>query len=146
MRRWVLWFQFHTGSIKRSEIFRRALDFYGFNSILVRLKVEPAEGHVPVALFQFHTGSIKRVAVLLLLHRCRLRFNSILVRLKEIDLPSDITVLSMFQFHTGSIKSWPLYRIILFDQRFNSILVRLKDRGNKHETSHIWVSIPYWFD
>ena len=56
----------------------------GFNSILVRLKVN------------------KRVRQEL----CFGGFNSILVRLKEHPPIPEFVFESQFQFHTGSIKSW----------------------------------------
>ena len=56
---------------------------FGFNSILVRLKVEwkPHQGSRK-SQFQFHTGSIKRKTKMAAEKRNRICFNSILVRLK----------------------------------------------------------------
>ena len=58
-------FQFHTGSIKSSDLSGEDENATAcFNSILVRLKATLY--HFPVFvshMFQFHTGSIKRVII-----------------------------------------------------------------------------------
>ena len=56
-------------------------------------------------MFQFHTGSIKSLRVLDS-HKHDTRFNSILVRLKDLQGDSILMRNLKFQFHTGSIKSW----------------------------------------
>ena len=100
-------FQFHTGSIKREHIERIFSVRLGFNSTLVRLKVDRLEDV---------TGRLAG-------------FNSTLVRLKVKRYWLGIVALFEFQFHTGSIKSNPL--LIAFFHlwiSFNSTLVRLKGK------------------
>ena len=75
-------FRFHTGSIKRCRLAQHCwfrLD--GFDSILVRLKVEDI-AHVVYT---------------------RIRFDSILVRLKAFGWENEFAC-EEFRFHTGSIK------------------------------------------
>ena len=68
--------------LKVSDFSESGLDRHGFNSKLVRLKVEYlAETAAPTSRFQFQTGAIKRFSST----RCppvRAGFNSKLVRLK----------------------------------------------------------------
>ena len=99
-------FQFHTGSIKReSDTEAHRWVEQSFNSILVRLKAGGETNRKRVTEFQFHTGSIKRQMTLYGWFRKW-----------------------QFQFHTGSIKSLMFMATQGNVKRFNSILVRLKDR------------------
>ena len=60
-------FQFHTGSIKSENSDSEEEDDSGFNSILVRLKVQALHTEKSlIAAFQFHTGSIKSLKALAL--------------------------------------------------------------------------------
>ena len=119
-------------------------------------------------MFQFHTGSIKSAQLSKYVPEPFRRFNSILVRLKEVGGPMCSSDWDTFQFHTGSIKSSRLADLEQMMHSFNSILVRLKGRirmercmGNTCFNSILvrlkgvagviismltQVSIPYWFD
>ena len=58
----------------------------------------------PILTFRFHTGSIKSHSVLkqFMIKGC---FDSILVRLKDVQSLSTAGAVPKFRFHTGSIKS-----------------------------------------
>ncbi len=81
----IIEFQFQTGSIRSLSLHRYlSLNKKGFNSKLVRLKVETDKGYqLSLKWFQFQTGSIKRPYMAI--YRSRV---------------------PRFQFQTGSIKSW----------------------------------------
>ena len=112
-------FRFHTGSIKRKMEILNAHGDFGFDSILVRLKVSFFFMHAfPRKVFRFHTGSIKReksnVAV------------SIRYWFAELGWMHRSSS-KVFRFHTGSIKSiLPLNADHFLIRGFDSILVRLK--------------------
>ena len=120
----------------------------GFNSKLVRLKVlmrltEPSR----LSTFQFQTGSIKSSIQIELgpvqLDLFQFQTGSI----KSISDRILLTNTRMFQFQTGSIKSLRELTLKLDGDRFNSKLVRLKDKvriSTTHPCRH--VSIPNWFD
>ena len=57
-----------------------------------------------------------------------MRFNSIVVRLKDMTKERIQGHARMFQFHSGSIKSKRTYTHALGKLRFNSIVVRLKEQ------------------
>ena len=164
-------FRFHTGSIKRdsshytpqvgeqsfdsilvrlkaSKIITLTTWFISFDSILVRLKGDsPCAASPCTFAFRFHTGSIKRSPVLLSVI-LRLRFDSILVRLKagywaswcyrywcfdsilvrlKVKHALFVVVVKGFRFHTGSIKSAIRRPCERRRYSFDSILVRLKE-------------------
>ena len=99
-------FLFHTGSIKRN--------LFEYCSFSVRFQ------------FRFHTGSIKRSCYR---GKCREvchRFDSILVRLKELIDEQPETFYQQFLFHTGPIKRQEQLEESVAFMRFYSILVRLK--------------------
>ncbi len=96
---------------------------YGFNSTLVRLKVEIiAKANLAIYLFQFHAGSIKGA------------YNV-----------GTILIVVMFQFHAGSIKVVLIVAFLLLSRGFNSTLVRLKRFPRGRSVFQV-VSIPRWFD
>ena len=74
------------------------------------------------------------------------RFDSILVRLKVYYAYVDRTNQILFRFHTGSIKSEIYHDSGTRGVSFDSILVRLKGKYQPHLDTRITVSIPYWFD
>ena len=53
-------------------------------------------------------------------------FNSIVVRLKEREIPKTWRMSPRFQFHSGSIKRWVACERWAAEASFNSIVVRLK--------------------
>ena len=73
-------------------------------------------------MFQFHYGTIKRWVAGDAGGVCE-RFNSTMVRLKEIDVDL-VDTLTMFQFHYGTIKS----------------------NGEDENGNPKYVSIPLWYD
>ena len=98
-RRRIFWFQFHSGSIK---------SVYGITALYIKSK------------FQFHSGSIKSERYESIYVRPSAGFNSIVVRLKDVESKLD-------------------------DGRghcFNSIVVRLKGHPNRARGSGGFVSIP----
>ena len=121
-------FRFHTGSIKSNRVSHRWCSTRScFDSILVRLKVDnPSVFHVQgIGTFRFHTGSIKSKHLFPVGYGY-FRFDSILVRLKDVDSRHVLLPLLGFRFHTGSIKSSHLTSNCIGNLCFDSILVRLK--------------------
>ena len=118
-------FQFHTGSIKSKSLSACSASVIScFNSKLVRLKAfSECHSSQNNCVFQFQTGSIKSSAS---------------------SLASVIAC--RFQFHTGSIKSFGTRSLSQLQNRFNSILVRLKGRPYNIRRACKSVSIPNWFD
>ena len=102
-------FQFQTGAIKSNKrLVNVRTDIQGFNSKLVRLKVDWASEK----------------------HQRRNSFNSKLVRLKvALRLLGSTLFEEQFQFQTGAIKSLHCLKNMALQSRFNSKLVRLKDRN-----------------
>ena len=77
----------------------------GFNSKLVRLKVRVFMMCCPGNEFQFQTGAIKSSAKHPPAPVKGLRFNSKLVRLKDMLINAEVFRCRLFQFQTGAIKS-----------------------------------------
>ena len=121
----VIKFQFQTGAIKSR---RRGIS------------IERA------SLFQFQTGAIKSKHSQH--HRTRQRrFNSKLVRLKEVSGATWIRVASKFQFQTGAIKRTAGRRCCVRADRFQfqtGAIKRCFGFIRNGQTSH--VSIPNWCD
>ena len=143
-----VWFQFHTGSIKRKRTLTQSINF--------------------INVFQFHTGSIKSSA-LPLVCCVQIGFNSILVRLKGMRIHhvdhlllcfNSILVRLKANRHNQINSHVVCFNSILVrlkvqtgrrnayddDTSFNSILVRLKVWILRVNAARIAVSIPYWFD
>ena len=164
-------FQFQTGAIKRDMVLIRfSVEFPGFNSKLVRLKVSRLRHFIMLrALFQFQTGAIKSPYGLSIIDPAMLSFNSKLVRLKASSTSNPkSTLLSFnsklvrlkvgsqpilqgrneFQFQTGAIKSSARSdHKPISAARFNSKLVRLKGEvACVEKVAQPLVSIPNWCD
>ena len=120
-----------------------------FDSILVRLKVIFHFGIHAIDLFRFHTGSIKRnqIRTPSVRHQPMFRFHTGSIKSAVSDSLYLLGV-RRFRFHTGSIKRDTTATGKSCGIRFDSILVRLKESHlrNTIRTTHIYVSIPYWFD
>ena len=98
-------FRFHTGSIKSAEEFDISYNLItGFDSILVRLKVNHTLKELSNLVFRFHTGSIKSRDTNIHASCIQIGFDSILVRLKDEIQFRIVFDGPMFRFHTGSIK------------------------------------------
>ena len=119
-------FQFHTGSIKSDKCHFVVVKRICFNSILVRLKVQPVTNYD-----LFLDG-----------------FNSILVRLKVQHLTTHVQMLCRcFNSILVRLKVRERVQLRPEQQGFNSILVRLKDGHDaRANIPCVFVSIPYWFD
>ena len=117
-------FQFHYGTIKRAagDGSRRSCTWFQFHYGTIKSEngkeVEDASGK-----FQFHYGTIKRV----------LQFNS-------------EQTATVFQFHYGTIKSNSFSFPEPETQYFNSTMVRLKVWVFSLVCSHFAISIPLWYD
>ena len=81
--------------------------------------------------FQFHTGSIKSVRVMRI-HLFFIRFNSILVRLKESTPEAHERFTVKFQFHTGSIKSYLEHDLFVITNQFQFHTGSIKRRSRLH--------------
>ena len=119
-------FQFQTGSIKSLSASEAAINLFGFNSKLVRLKVTSSIMG-PLRICSCFNSKLVRLKVRrqLWVFLIRLSFNSKLVRLKEQLGSSHSTAKTLFQFQTGSIKR--------IDQLIQTNITA-------------YVSIPNWFD
>ena len=80
-------FQFHYGTIKRTERQQKPIACANFNSTMVRLKETMNDLHKPQLEFQFHYGTIKSTYNNLL-EFYQTNFNSTMVRLKGYGLPA----------------------------------------------------------
>ena len=145
----VIWFQFHSGSIKSHTPTAFALINISFNSIVVRLKVchserednmqlksfnsivvrlkdlrQVSKGDA-IAEFQFHSGSIKRIVEQVdAVEHVLFQFHSGSIK-SYANERVEIAIFA-FQFHSGSIKSVIPVSYTAYDTGFNSIVVRLK--------------------
>ena len=80
-------------------------------------------------MFQFHTGSIKSLTRDPEMRNIpKFQFHTGSIKRQPNEIPKEAVY--MFQFHTGSIKSEPDPKNPLYppNARFNSILVRLKEK------------------
>ncbi len=99
-------FQFHTGSIKSNDIYVYRQIYKTFQFHTGSIKSENWAGLGTFLWgFQFHTGSIKSYLDRRTGDVIMQGFNSILVRLKELNSQTKFLTGTKFQFHTGSIKS-----------------------------------------
>ena len=107
----IIKFQFHNGSIKSKNNARCYFKLPGFNSTMVRLKVN----------------------VNVILEPAAIGFNSTMVRLKGFLVPAIVRATLQFQFHNGSIKSLVAKPAPTNVSKpcFNSTMVRLKARKNQ---------------
>ena len=78
------------------------LDYNGFNSTMVRLKLEEVKQTAPERKFQFHYGSIK-MNDRQQYQYVYLGFNSTMVRLKS-ELKQMFVIHKEVSFHFGTIK------------------------------------------
>ena len=98
-------FQFHNGSIKRSQIMKAAIMVEQFQFHNGSIKSESKIANDPTRQqFQFHNGSIKSIRQCYFSIRLN-GFNSTMVRLKVTPPFKTQAGQTMFQFHNGSIKS-----------------------------------------
>ena len=119
-------FQFHKGTIKTNVNVDRYATYHSFNSIKVRLKLEPVQQLCPcVQEFQFHKGTIKTLP----LHRWRVPGAGFQFHKGTIKTDSDFAsqvLAHLFQFHKGTIKTNVNVDRYATYHSFNSIKVRLK--------------------